>query len=437
MNWQWQFDGWILVTATLCAMSCALLGNFLVLRRMSMMGDAISHAVLPGLAIAFMLFHSRGALYMFFGAAAAGLLTAFITQSIHHLGKVEQGTAMGVTFTTFFAVGLIMVVRALDHVDIDATCVLYGAIELVPMHKLNILTLSVPRGVATLAPIFIINVLFVLCFYKELRISSFDPQLATTLGVNAGFMHYLLMTLVAATTVASFESVGSILVIAMLIVPAATAHLLTDRLHSMVIVSLVIAAASAVLGHLGALTVPRWFGFSDTNTAGMMAVASGLLFAAAVLGGPHHGLISRFIRLTGLRLRIVSEDLIGLLYRHEEWRSDTIEPAEPAEPALIGAVSGTRPWLARLALWRLIRNGIVVRRNGALHLTEHGRASGQNLVRSHRLWETYLHQHLQLPQDHVHRSAEQLEHITDPEMQRRLSERANHPEQDPQGRRIP
>ena len=433
MNWQWQFDGWILAAAALSAMSCALLGNFLVLRRMSMMGDAISHAVLPGLALAFIIFHSRGSLFMFFGAVAAGILTAFVTQSIHHHGKVDQGAAMGVTFTTLFAIGLIIIVRALDHVDIDPGCVLYGAIELVPMHKLRVFGLGVPRGVATLAPVFVINVLFVVLFYKELRISSFDPQLATTLGIHAGFIHYLLMTLVAATTVASFESVGSILVIAMLIVPASAAHLLTDRLVWMIVLSLVLAASSAVLGHLSALTVPRWFGFSDTNTAGMMAVVSGVLFTAAALAAPRHGVISRFVRLTALRLRIAREDLLGLLYRQEESGPGQTE----APDTLVRSVRGSNPRIVRLALRRLIRRGVVERRGEGVCLTELGRVFGRDLVRSHRLWESYLHQHLELPRDHVHPAAEQLEHITDPEMQRRLAERIDRPDQDPQGRRIP
>src|SRR5688500_10632740 len=290
-SWHWHLDGWIVAAGILCAMSCALLGNFLVLRRMSMMGDAISHAVLPGLAIAFLVTHSRESLPMFVGAAIVGVLTALFTQWINRFGRVEESASMGVVFTSLFAIGLILIVRAADHVDLDPGCVLYGAIEMVPLDVRNVFGLQVPRAVVTLAIAFAANLLFVLLFYKELKISSFDPELATTLGMNATVMHYLLMTFTAITTVAAFESVGSILVVAMLIVPAAAAHLLTERLGAMILISLILGALSAVLGHLGAITVPTWFGYPDTSTAGMMGVAAGVLFTITLLASPRHGIV--------------------------------------------------------------------------------------------------------------------------------------------------
>src|SRR5687768_3645053 len=302
-SWHWQLDGWIVAAGILCAMSCALLGNFLVLRKMSMMGDAISHAVLPGLAIAFLVTHSRESLPMFIGAAIVGVLTALFTQWINRFGRVEESASMGVVFTSLFAIGLILIVRAADHVDLDPGCVLYGAIEMVPLDVRNVFGFQVPRAVVTLAIVFAANLLFVLLFYKELKISSFDPELATTLGMNATVMHYLLMTFTAITTVAAFESVGSILVVAMLIVPAAAAHLLTDRLASMIVVSLVLAVLSALGGHVAALTVPTWFGFSDTSTAGMMAVVAGVLFTVAMLAAPRHGVISKLVHRAMLTLR--------------------------------------------------------------------------------------------------------------------------------------
>ncbi len=432
MYWQWSIDGWIIAAGALSAVSCALLGNFLVLRRMSMMGDAISHAVLPGLAIAFLIFHSRGSMVMFAGAVIAGVLTALFTQWIHQLGKVEQNASMGVVFTTLFAIGLILIVQALDHVDLDPGCVLYGAIEAVPMQHVSVLGLSVPRAVATLTPMLIIDLAFVIFFYKELKISSFDPSLATTLGINATLMHYVLMTLVAATTVASFESVGSILVIAMLIVPAAAAYLWTDRLLSMIIVSSVIAVLSAVLGHIGAIA-PTWFGYNDTNTAGMMAVVAGVMFAVTMFIAPRHGLISRFAHRTLLRIRIAREDVLGLLYRLEE-----LQPAgDGASTMLIRNAIGAGPMLTNLVLRALAREGRIDRQGSNVGLTDAGRSDGQSLVRSHRLWESYLHKHLRLPADHVHPTAEQLEHITDAAMQSRLAQRTDEPDTDPQGKRIP
>ncbi len=295
MTW-YAIDTWIVVVGCLAAVACALPGNFLVLRKMSMMGDAISHAVLPGLAIAFIVTGARASLTMFIAAAIVGVLTAVFTQWISKFGKVDRGASMGIVFTTLFALGLILIVRAADHVDLDPSCVLYGAIELTPLDvvwrpELFGQTLDVPRAALILAGVTLLNLLFIVIFFKELRISSFDPELATTMGINAGLMHYLLMTLVAITTVAAFEAVGSIIVIAMLITPAAAAHLLTDRLASMIVISVVLAMLSAVLGHLSALIVPGWFGYAGTSTAGMMAVMSGVIFAVVLLFAPRYGIL--------------------------------------------------------------------------------------------------------------------------------------------------
>jgi len=300
MTWL-AIDTWIVVTGALAAVSCALVGNFLVLRKMSMMGDAISHAVLPGLAIAFLITGARSSLTMFVAAAIAGVFTALFTQWICKFGNVDRGASMGIVFTTLFALGLIMIVQAADQVDLDPGCVLYGAIETTPLDVIwrpEILgtELAVPRAALVLAGVTLLNLLFIVLFFKELRISSFDPELATTMGINANLMHYLLMTLVAITTVAAFEAVGSIIVIAMLITPPAAAYLLTDRLATMVALSVVLAIASAGFGHLGALLMPEWLGFESASTSGMMAVLSGVIFGLVLLLAPRHGILVKKLR---------------------------------------------------------------------------------------------------------------------------------------------
>jgi manganese/zinc/iron transport system permease protein len=430
-----SMDLWIVAAGVLSAVACALPGNFLVLRRMSMMGDAISHAVLPGLAVAFLVTGSRSGLPMFVGAAAVGLLTALLTQWIHRLGKVEESASMGVVFTTLFALGLIVIVRAADRVDLDPGCVLYGAIELTPLDTISLAGAAIPRVVITLGCVVLVNALFVILFFKELKLTAFDPELATTLGLSARVMHYALMAVVAVTTVACFESVGSILVIAMLVVPPATAYLLTDRLGRMIALSVAIAAISAIAGHAAAVMGPAWFGFNDisTSTSGMMAVVVGLLFLAALLASPRHGVFARIWRRHQLDLRRVQEDLLGLVYRLEE-RGDR---APALAPALMRDALGVGP-VARLLAWgHLRRQGHLARREGAYHLTDAGRLAARNLVRSHRLWESYLNRHLGLPDAHAHAAAERLEHVTTPALQSRLAERTNQPTRDPQGRTIP
>ena len=291
MNWT-SYDTWTVVTGSLCALACALPGCFLVLRKMSMMGDAISHAVLPGLAIAFLLTDSRASLPMFLGAAATGVLTAVFTQWVTRFGDIDQGAAMGIVFTTLFAVGLVLIVQAANHVDLDPGCVLYGAIELAVLDTVHAGGLEIPRAVLVNGGVLLLNVAVIVALYKELRLSSFDPGLASTLGFPAGLLHYVLMTLVAVTTVAAFESVGSIIVIAMMIVPPAAALLLTRRMLPMLLISGAVAVVAAFLGHWLALTVPPLIGFQSTTTSGMMAFAAGLIFGLVWIFSPSEGLLA-------------------------------------------------------------------------------------------------------------------------------------------------
>lgn len=282
MNWT-ELDTWIVITGVLICLACALPGAFLMLNRQSMLGDGISHAVLPGLAIAFLLTNSRDILPMVVGAVIAGVLTAVLTQVVQRFGQVESGAALGVVFCGLFALGLILIRVASDKVDLDADCVLYGSIEtaVVDVNR-------VPRVAFISGGLLLVNALLTVLFYKELRLAAFDPALATTLGFNADAIRLGLTIVASVTTVLAFESVGSILVIAMLVVPAAAASLLTRRLHVLLGLALLFAALSAVLGHIGAITLPGIVGralgqpgLGATSSAAMMAVAAGVLFVIA------------------------------------------------------------------------------------------------------------------------------------------------------------
>ena len=431
---EWTFlDTWIVVVGMLSAMACALPGNYLVLRRMSMMGDAISHAVLPGLAIAFLISGSRDSLPMLIGAILIGVLTTLFIQGIDKLSGLDRGASMGVVFTTLFALGLILIRQAADHVDLDPSCVLYGAIELTPLDTYIIFGHEIPRAAITSGAMLLINLLFVIVFYKELKITSFDPELATTIGINANLMQYTLMTLVAATTIAAFESVGSILVIAMLIVPGAAAHLLTDRLAPMLLISLIFAGVAAFTGHIAAITVPTWFGFQDTSTAGMMAVMTGIMFGGILLFAPRYGLIGRFLNQLNLGIKIIRDDILGFLYRYQELAPAEAKPVRISEvrEALKAGIS------VDISLWDLSRKKMVKREAEQLTLTPTGLDTGKNLIRSHRLWETYLCDQMGYCGADIHRYAHQLEHYTDSDMQDQLGEVTGHPNLDPHQRKIP
>jgi len=431
---EWTFlDTWIVVVGILGAMSCAILGNYLVLRRMSMMGDAISHAVLPGLAIAFLVSGSRESLPMLIGAILIGVLTTFFIQGIDRLSGLDKGASMGVVFTTLFALGLILIRQAADHVDLDPSCVLYGAIELTPLDTYLMFGYEIPRAAVTNGGMLLINLFFVILFFKELKITSFDPALATTIGINANVMQYILMTLVAATTIAAFESVGSILVIAMLIVPGAAAHLLTDRMGTMLLISMVFAGLAAFLGHLGAITVPTWFGFQDTSTAGMMAFTAGLLFTVVMFFAPRYGLISRLMHQLLLSLKIVRDDILGFMYRYQELADDDADPVgidQVREAMKAGFV-------VNISIWTLLRKKLIERVSNGLTLTSPGLNEGKHLVRSHRLWETYLCDKLGYCGADIHRYAHELEHFTDAGLQTSLNQAMGNPATDPHQRKIP
>ena len=429
-SWTLEYDGWIIVIGILCATSSALLGNFLVLRKMSMMGDAVTHAVLPGIAVAFLLSHSRNSIPMLVGAVLAGVFTSFFTEWIRRVGQVDEGASMGVVFTSLFALGLVILVQAADQVHLDPDCVLHGAIEYAPNDTLELLGKEIPRAVAVLSCVLIMNGLYVVLFFKELKISSFDPSLSTTMGFSARLMHYSLMVLVSITAVASFESVGSILVVAMLIVPGAAAYMLCDRLGSMITLSLVIATATAVLGHFLATYVPNWMGYKSTSTAGMMAVAAGLLFLVAACFGPKHGVLVKWVRRQLLSMRILCDDVVALLYRREEKKLSNAT-MEDLESDLFAS-----RWALGIAVFRLKRLGQITD-SEFLTLTDLGRGRGRELIRSHRLWEQYLVTETGAGAHQIHDKAEKFEHFTDRPLRDRLTDVTDGPEQDPHGKPIP
>jgi manganese/zinc/iron transport system permease protein len=283
-----------------------------------------------------------------------------------------------------------------------------------------------------LSVVTLLNAVFVLMLYKELKITSFDPATADAMGISSRWMHYVLMVLVAITAVASFESVGNILVVAMLIVPPATAFLLTRRLAVMIGLSMVIAVASAVMGHVSAITVPRWFGFGSTTTAGSMAACAGVLFGIALLFSPDQGVIVQVSRRALMSLRILMDDVVAFLYRCEEKECSATLNLATLQSELIAP-----GWLLRFALWRLQRAGEVQVAGTVPVLLEKGRDKARKLVRSHRLWENYLVTESNADPGRIHGQAEKLEHFTSRELRDRLDQSMDAPAVDPHGASIP
>ncbi|SDN51218.1 metal ABC transporter permease [Bacillus sp. OK048] len=280
-------DMWIILIGALVACSCSIVGCFLVLRKMSMIGDAISHSVLPGIVLAFFFSGgSRDSLFMMLGAAALGLITVFLIQMFQNSG-VQSDASIGVVFTALFAVGVVLVSLFTREVDLDLDCVLYGEIAYAPWDTFEIGGKSLgPRAVWGVGASLLLNIIVIGLFYKQFKLCSFDPALAAALGIPVALFHYLLMGLVSVSTVASFESVGAILVVGMIIVPAATAYLLTEKLSIMIAISMVIGIISSVVGYYVAYIF-------DASIAGSMITVAGAIFLLVFLLSPTHGVVMK------------------------------------------------------------------------------------------------------------------------------------------------
>ncbi|MEL7025973.1 MAG: metal ABC transporter permease [Pseudomonadota bacterium] len=286
-----------LIIGTLVAVTCALCGNFLVLRRQALIGDAISHVVLPGIAVGFVITGAVTTGPMLIGAAAAAILSVLMIEAIRRFGRIEPGAAMGVVFTTLFAAGVLLIeVTDTSSVHLDVEHALYGNLEsLIWLEARGWDALSDPNALAALPPelfrvlaVFALIATLTILFWRPLKISTFDEGYAAALGLPVTAISLGLVVVSAIAAVAAFDAVGSIIVIAMFICPPAAARLMTDTLSTQILWSLVIAVLSAVGGFLFAGYGPLWLGFDNAvSAAGMIATLSGLFLAAAALFGPY------------------------------------------------------------------------------------------------------------------------------------------------------
>lgn len=282
---------YIITTGALVAVTCGILGCFLMLRKMSMVGDAISHAVLPGIVIAFLISGNRDSVVMLLGAGLIGIFTTFLIEFFHRKGNLQADASIGVTFTWLFALGVILISVYAGEVDLDQDCVLHGEIAYVPLDLLitdSGLILG-PRVLYVSAFVLLLVITFVILGFKELHLTTFDPAFATAIGISTVTWHYLLMGAVSLTTVASFESVGAILVVALLIAPPATAYLLTQDFKVLLFLTVILGIVVSFLGYYLAV----WL---DASIAGAMSSIAGLLFFLAFLFSPSEGVFIKWLK---------------------------------------------------------------------------------------------------------------------------------------------
>jgi manganese/zinc/iron transport system permease protein len=296
-----QFSLTPILIGVMASISCALPGNFLILRKQALIGDAISHVVLPGIVVAFLLTGLATAYVMMAGAAAAAVISVILIETIKRLGKIEPGAAMGVVFTAMFAAGVLILEQAdLGNVHLDIEHALMGNLETLVWlraegwHSLldRAALAGLPHELERIAYVFAMIVALTLVFWRWLKIATFDESFAKALGIPASALGFGLVVVAAIAAVAAFDAVGSIIVIAMFICPPAAARLMTNKLEHQLWWSVGFATLSAILGYVFAGYGPLWLGAEDAvSAAGMIAAVSGVFLALACLFGPHRSRI--------------------------------------------------------------------------------------------------------------------------------------------------
>lgn len=408
---------------------CGLLGSFIVVRKLALMGDTLSHAVLPGVALGFLWTMTKDPWAIFIGATVAGLLGTVVVHWIHTTTHIKEDSAMGLVLSGFYAIGICLFTM-IQHLPTGNKAGLdkfmFGQAAALGSDDLWMI------GIVTAASGFLI-----LLFYKEFLVTSFDSQFATAIGLPAKFIHYLLMLLLAFSVVIGLQAVGIVLISAMLITPAATAFLLTDRMHRMLIYASLFGMCSGLLG--------SFFSYLGNSlpTGPFMIVSASMLFTLALLFGNRYGIIPRKLRHLNRSHRIQIENTLKAIYQIKEkthFREEAVSIQQFGEQRNLPIVE------AEKEVKKLIKERYVTlsksnldefKQNQLIYLTPSGWKTACRIVRNHRLWELYLTESAQYEPDHVHDDAEEIEHILGEATVRELERRLDFPTVDPHGKLIP
>lgn len=406
----------------LLGISCGLLGSFLVVRKMALVGDALSHAVLPGVALGFLWNMSKDPVAIFVGAVAAGLIGTMAVGWITRTTKLKEDAALGLILSTFFGLGICLLkmferLPAGNQSGIDKF--LFG--QAAALGERDLVLMAVTTG---------LSILLITAFYKEFLVVSFDPVFARSIALPVRLLQETLMLLLAFAVVVALQAVGVVLVSALLITPAAAAYLLTDRMHRMLWIAAVFGLLSAVIG--------AFFSFLGSNlpTGPFMVLGASTIFGAAFLLGPRHGVIPRWMRHRSRRHRIERENTLKAIYQVLETREFRDEAVTLEELASRRRATLDEIQTQVIALERYGLANFDVPR-GAVHVTPEGWRLACTVVRNHRLWELYLTNTAQYQADHVHEDAEQIEHVLGEETVRKLERGLDFPALDPHGKPIP
>lgn len=314
---------WTLAIAVLTAVVCSLCGVFLVVKHESMIAEALSHAVLPGILIAFLVFQDRTSPWLIISAGLSGLLMVWVVETIRKTGLVDGDAALGIVFSALFSVGIICANLGLNRVHFDSHCIIDGNLSMAALRPLIVNGTEIaPYAFVLMATVLVLLMGFIAAFYKELKLMMFDAALAQTFGFRPTLMHLIWLALVSITTVSAFEIAGSILVVALMIAPPATAFLLTRRLGVMLVISSAIGVISSVLGF--------WLGMGlDIAPTGPIASVAGIMFLLTVFFAPGQGVLTKWRRRRSQRADLFQQLLLARLDGDDNnWVThDNLQPA--------------------------------------------------------------------------------------------------------------
>lgn len=411
---------YVLVGSLLLGAASGGLGTFAYLQRRSLIGDALAHAALPGVGLAFLLTGRKDFVLLLIGAAITAWLGALVINLITRYSKLQQDAALGIVLTVLFGFGIVI----LTHIQKSGSGSQAGLDKFLfgqasAMGPNDVLLLLV----ATLLMLSIVGLGF-----GKFKLVAFDPEYGRSLGLPVGWIQFGLTTMITVAVIIGLQAVGVVLMASMLIAPAAAARQWTDRMGLMVILASLFGIIAGIIGAYVSFLAPR------LPTGPWMVVAVSLIFMASILFAPKRGVLSRVRSHYQSRHKMTLEHILKVLFKYgqEKQRWGTFHPVAQIKQMWSFTTSELRRGLRQLT-----REGSLVREGDMFCLTEQGQKEGAKVLRRHRLWEVYLTRYLDLPHDHVHRDAEEIEHILTPELERRLEELLEHPTHDPHKQEIP
>lgn len=400
-----------LIGGSVVAVVSGVVGCLVVLRRMSFLGDALSHALIAGVAGGYLFMKllfgiEAHAPAMLIGSLIAAVLTVVLIGFVSRVSRIKEDTAIGIMYTGVFAGGVVVVSIFRNYIHIDLMHFIMGDV-------LGIADTDL--WVSTIISATVLSV--ILLFFRYFQITSFDPVMAISIGIPAVLIDYVLTTCVSLVVVSAVSMVGVILVVGLLITPAATAYLLSDRLDRMMMLSALFGVTSVI----GGLYLCIWL---DSAGGGAIMLFCTLQFLVVLVGAPRYGMLARWLQKRRMVPQQDLEDILAALYRHG--------PLSRAD--LAGKIAAPRK--SPRSLSNLALHGFLRLTDAAVELTDKGITEARRIIRAHRLWETYL-EHVGVPDKEIHQRAEHLEHMHDTSAMEYLDDLLGHPEHDPHGREIP